>query len=84
MTDTSKKNDKKNIVLYVIIFSLIIILIASILIYYYNVYSSPLKTFIPMPVISQPQQQPQLQLQPQRPPIQDIHRTAAAISAVVI
>ncbi len=71
MTDTSKKNDKKNIVLYVIIFSLILILV-SILIYYYNVYSSPLKTFIPMPVISQPQS------------IQDIHRTAAAISAVII
>ena len=77
MTDTSKKNDKKNIVLYGIIFSLIIILIASILIYYYNVYSSPLKTFISMPVISQ--QQPRAP-----PPIQDIHRTAAAISAVVI
>ena len=76
MTDTSKKNDKKNIVLYVIIFSLILILV-SILIYYYNVYSSPLKTFISMPVISQ--QQPRAP-----PPIQDIHRTAAAISALVI
>ena len=82
MTDTSKKNDKKNIVLYGIIFSLIIILIASILIYYYNVYSSPLKTFISMPVISQPQSQQQQPRAP--PPIQDIHRTAAAISAVVI